>query len=285
MIADPVRDTYITVVASGAKEVLSTTGQPVSIVGVDEIAAVQGADIARILERLPGVTLSRNGGPGNFTGIRVRGADSEQLLVLADGVRVADIASPAGGFDFGTLLPGSIGKIELLRGSNSTIWGSQAMGGVMAIETLEGDYASASAEYGGPGSAYAQAALGRSLGALELSLDGALLDSDGISSAAIGSEPDGIHQWQTGGRARFTVTDGFSLRAALRHLDAQADGIGLDQGEDRGIWPHILADIDQALLHQSLKGGQDLGVAELLALQIDHGLGTFHLLDQVAGLI
>ena len=69
-----------------------------------EIADAQGPDLTRVLERLPGVTLSRNGGIGGFTGLRVRGADAEQVLVLVDGVRVVDVASPGDGFDFGNLL-------------------------------------------------------------------------------------------------------------------------------------------------------------------------------------
>jgi vitamin B12 transporter len=55
----------------------------------------------------------------------VRGAEGEQLLVLIDGVRMADPAAPGGGFDFGTLLAGNLAKIELQRSSNSTIWGSE----------------------------------------------------------------------------------------------------------------------------------------------------------------
>ena len=135
VIADTIRDDLITVVATGVSIPVDQAGQPVSIIAKDEIDRIQGADITRVLERAPGVTISRNGGVGGFTGVRVRGADAEQLLVLIDGVRVADAASPGGWFDFGNLLAGSIDKLELLRGSNSVVWGSQAIGGVLAIRT------------------------------------------------------------------------------------------------------------------------------------------------------
>jgi len=223
VIADAIRDTYITVVASGSSELITATGQPVSIIGADEIQAVQGGDIVRVLERLPGVTITRNGGVGGFGGVRVRGADAEQLLVLVDGVRVADTASPANGFDFGTLLPAGIDKIELLRGSNSTIWGSQAMGGVMAVTTLNNNGVSGSAEYGGPDSVYAQASAGKSWGPLIWGVDGSFFDNEGISSAAIGTEPDGLRQWQAGGRAEIALGEDVSLRATARHLDARLD--------------------------------------------------------------
>ena len=95
---------------------ISQSGQSISVLGKDEIADIQGADFTRVLERLPGLTFSRTAGSAAFTGVRVRGANSEQLLVLVDGIRVADVASPGGGYDFGNLQAAGIGRIELLRG-------------------------------------------------------------------------------------------------------------------------------------------------------------------------
>ena len=147
IIADSLRDNLITVVATGQQDRLWETGQSISIVDANELATVQGADVTRVLERLPGVTITRNGGLGNFTGMRVRGSDAEQVLVLVDGVRVADVAAPGGGYDLGNLLTGGIGKIELLRGSNSVVWGSQAIGGVLAVTSRELNGAEGSVEY------------------------------------------------------------------------------------------------------------------------------------------
>src|SRR4029079_2668676 len=135
------------------------TGQSVTVFDMDTVEEVQGADLGRLLERAPGISLSRNGGPGNFTAVRVRGAEGEQLLVLIDGVRVADTASPGGGFDFGNLLMGNLAKVELQRSSNSTIWGSQALGGVLAATTGGGNWNSASLEYGTHDSAYGTVAI------------------------------------------------------------------------------------------------------------------------------
>ena len=151
--ADPFSDfepeeTEITVTATGTRIELEDTGQPVTVIGEDEIESVQGADLTRVLERVPGLAFSRNGGPGAVTGVRVRGAEGEQLLVLLDGVRVSDPSAPSGGFDFGTLLSGNLAKIEVLRGSNSTIWGSDAVGGVLVASTRAESGLVASADYG-----------------------------------------------------------------------------------------------------------------------------------------
>lgn len=215
--------TEITVVANGDETRLEAIAQPVSIIGANEIEHLQGADIARVLERFPGVSVTRNGGIGSYTAMNVRGADADQLLVLVNGVPVADAASPADGFDFGTLLPAGIAKIELLRGSNSTIWGSDAMGGVLEIDTAGQNGAGASLEYGGPETLYAHGFAGKGNGPFTYGIDGAFLHSRGISAAANGSEPDGAREWQLGGHARVELADRLALRAGLRHFDGRVD--------------------------------------------------------------
>ncbi|MXP41031.1 TonB-dependent receptor [Altererythrobacter soli] len=216
-------DTQITVLATGTHETLQTSGQPLTIIGREEIEQVQGGDIVRVLERAPGIAASRNGGIGSFTGVRLRGADAEQLLVLIDGVRVADPAAPGGGFDFATLLPGGIERIELLRSSNGTIWGSQAIGGVLAAWSGFDPGVEGSAEYGAPDTLYTTARAGIAHGPLELAADGAWYRTDGFSAAASGSEPDGFRQWQAGGRGRLAIAPGLRLRGGLRYADARVE--------------------------------------------------------------
>jgi vitamin B12 transporter len=67
-------DAQITVLATGSKLRLDQTGQAVTVITADQIAQVQGADLTRVLERVPGLTFSRNGGLGTFTGVRLRGS-------------------------------------------------------------------------------------------------------------------------------------------------------------------------------------------------------------------
>ncbi|MGC1271437.1 MAG: TonB-dependent receptor [Croceibacterium sp.] len=228
VIADLRRDNVITVVASGVDQRASASGQQISVIGAGEIAQVQGADLARVVQRLPGVTISRNGGLGSFTAVRVRGADAEQLLVLVDGVRVADTASPGNGFDSGTLLAGGISKIELLRSSNSVVWGSQAIGGVMAVTTLgKGQAAmpaaSLSLEAGSHASARADAIAALASGPLTLRAQGGWVETAGISAAATGTERDGFRQWRAGGRAELIVADGLTAFAHARAAQGRLD--------------------------------------------------------------
>jgi vitamin B12 transporter len=221
-VASLVPEVQITVTASGTRERIDQTGQSISVIGAEEIAAVQGADITRVLERLPGVSWTRNGPLGSATSVFVRGAGSEQLLVLVDGVRMADQAAPSGGFDFGTLLPSGLGKIELLRGSNSVVWGSDAIGGVLAVTTRRESGVRASLEYGANDSFDASADAGIAGEGYFLGIDGGWSRSDGISAFAPGGEDDGFRQWRIGGSGRAAL-GAVTLVAAARHADSRIE--------------------------------------------------------------
>jgi len=218
----------ITVVATGLPMEIGMTGQPVTVIGIDEIESVQGPDLSRVLQRLPGTAISRNGPQGSFTGLRVRGAGAEQLLVLIDGVKVNDIGAPGGGFDFGNVLAGSVERIELLRGPNSVVWGSDAMGGVMNLTTRTPDGIAASAEYGNYETVYATLGGGVRTGALEAGITGSYLDSDGFSSSVNGTEDDGFRQYQVTGRARYAVSYNFALTANARYADGRLEQDGYE---------------------------------------------------------
>jgi vitamin B12 transporter len=211
----------ITVVATGSKIPVSWSGQSISVMGDEEIRSLQGADLTRILNRLPGITLARNGGIGSTTSVFVRGASSEQLLVTIDGIRVADVASPGGGYDFGGLVSGGIGKIELLRGSNSVIWGSDAIGGVMAVSSRELNGAEASAEYGTHNSVDLEATAGVIRGESNATISAGYIRTDGISAASAGIEPDPFRQWFVSGHGRLKLANNLSLVAAGRYADSK----------------------------------------------------------------
>ncbi|MFN3516478.1 MAG: TonB-dependent receptor plug domain-containing protein [Novosphingobium sp.] len=219
------RDDTITVLANGWREQIDATGQSVSIIGESEIAQVQGPDLSRVLERLPGVTMARSGPLGSQTSLFVRGANSEQVVVLLDGVRMQDVAAPSGGFDFGTLLSSGISKIELLRGSNSLAWGSDAVGGVLAVTSQDLSGARAGVEYGAHDSISSHAALGTLGDSYGITLSGGYTSSDGISAFAGGSEPDAFRQWQVGGRGRVDFSDTVSAHVAARYADSK---VGFD---------------------------------------------------------
>lgn len=223
--ARTLRDDEITVLATGLWNLHDRTGQSISIVASDELDAVQGVDLTRVLERLPGVSFSRNGGLGTQTGLNVRGANADQVLVLVDGIRIADYASPGGGYDFGNLLGGNLERIELLRGSNSVAWGSQAIGGVLAVQTRETNGLVGSLEYGAYDTLLTNASAGIARDSFAASLNAGYARTDGFSAQAGGTEADGYRQWNLAGRARLELNHELSVRAAGRYADSH---LGID---------------------------------------------------------
>jgi len=187
---------------------------PFSITALDRAAirASQATVVSDLLAQTPGVGFARNGGPGALTGVFIRGAGSDETLVLIDGVRVNDPTDPGGAYDFGQLLTGDISRIEVLRGPQSTLWGSQAIGGVVNIVTAPPGgppHGEASFEGGSYGTTYERASVAGTAGPVALRLGGGYYDTGGVSAFDRkfgGRETDGFHQGQLSGRADVTLT-------------------------------------------------------------------------------
>lgn len=219
----------IVVTASRAPEPASEIGQAVTVIDRDLIDQRQTVAISDLLATTPGVTVTRNGGIGGFTGLRIRGAEAEQTLVLIDGVRVNDPSSPGGGFDFGNLLADNIERIEVLRGPNSVPWGSQAIGGVVNIVTARptaDPHLSLRAEGGSFGAAETVAQGSFTAGQVAASLGGGYFRTDGISAAASGTEHDGYTRYAANGRVEIALADNLAidLRGYYDHGRTGLDG-------------------------------------------------------------
>lgn len=110
----------------------------VDIVNAKEIAAQKPQTVADVLRDLPGVEVVRQGSVGQTTSIFIRGARSEDTLVLIDGVQANDAMAPSLGYDFSSLSPENIERVEIYRGPQSVRFGGGALGGVINIVTKEG---------------------------------------------------------------------------------------------------------------------------------------------------
>jgi vitamin B12 transporter len=213
----------ITVLAAGERRLREENGQSVTVIPEMHVEDLQATDLTRVLEQFPGVSVTRNGGLGSLTALHVRGAESDQLLVLVDGVRVADAAAPGGGYDFGNLLAGNVTRVELLRGSNSVVWGSRAMSGVLSVDLAAQDGLYGQAEYGARDRFAARARAGGSTGALTASFGFAHTDDGGFSAAAGGSEPDGFEQQEVAGAIELRAAPSLTLRARGRAARSRLD--------------------------------------------------------------
>ena len=109
-----------------------------TVVPQEEMQRRQLRTVGEVLKTVPGVSVQQNGGPGSLTSVFVRGTNSSQVLVLIDGVNVSDPSSSAGAVDFGNFLTENLDRIEVVRGPMSTLYGSQAIGGVINMVTKAG---------------------------------------------------------------------------------------------------------------------------------------------------
>ena len=128
----------VVVTASRAPEPLSATGSAISVVSGETIATSNPGSLVDALRTVPGVDISENGGPGGTANVRLRGANTGQTLVMIDGIRVNDPTAASGDFEFAMFAPSAIDRIEVLRGPQSALYGSDAMGGVINIITKKG---------------------------------------------------------------------------------------------------------------------------------------------------
>jgi vitamin B12 transporter len=125
----------VVVTANRIEQPLSRIGDSVTVITAKELRRSQKTAVSDLLAMTPGVTIARNGGFGGTTTLRIRGAETDQTVVLIDGVKLNDPAQASGGFNFGNLIANEYAQIEVLRGPQSTMWGSQAIGGVVNIVT------------------------------------------------------------------------------------------------------------------------------------------------------
>ncbi|UKK85242.1 TonB-dependent receptor [Sphingopyxis sp. BSN-002] len=233
-------DSTITVI--GAPLAADESNASVSVIDGTDIRRAQNGSVSDQLVRLPGVSFNQNGTLGGVTNIRIRGAEAEQTLVLIDGVRVGDPSSPGGGFDFANLMLGNIDRVEVLRGANSLPWGSHAIGGVVAVTTTNAGAAEAGAtsgqigaEYGARDTVRANGQLRTSLGASQFGIGGGYTRTDGISSAAVGTERDGYRQYSLNLTNRTEIGNTLVFRAFGLYADSRVDLDGFSFSPPYGL--------------------------------------------------
>ena len=207
----------IVVVANRAPEPLSKVGNSVTVLDQQAIQDSQKVELSELLATTPGITFSRNGGPGNTTSVYIRGANSDHTVVLIDGVVLNDPSLIGGNLDFGNLLVGDISRIEILRGAQSTLYGSQAIGGVINIVTTEpqtGLGADVQAEGGSLGTGMLKAGIGDKADNWSFRLGATDYATDSIPTLDKqygGTVTDPFHDSVVSGRATYNFTPDVQL--------------------------------------------------------------------------
>ena len=186
----------------------------VTVLDADDLALAQPLALTDVLDRTPSVTVARNGGYGQVTSLRIRGADPAETIMVIDGMRMADPTSINGGFDITHLFADDIAGVEILRGPQSILWGSNAMGGIINVTTvvptkpLEGDFG---VEGGSNQTVNAHAGLGGTSSLVDWRVSGTAFSTDGIPTLVGGTQPNGYTRKAASGTLTFRIAANVSL--------------------------------------------------------------------------
>jgi vitamin B12 transporter len=230
----------IVVTPTRTPEPAQTIGSAFTVIPREEIEKASARDVGDLFRRVPGVTLTQSGGPGHVQTVRIRGGDVRHTLVMIDGIRVNDPTSTGREFDFSTLVLADVERIEVLRGPQSALYGSDAMGGVVNIITKRGKGPPTgflSVEGGRYGTKEVRGGISGGDERVDYSFGFAGYDTAGFSTFGYriprlrfavpwGLEPDSARRFGVNGRVGINVMDGLrvELGGSTSFNRAQFDG-------------------------------------------------------------
>ncbi len=212
------------IIVTGARTPLTINqvGNAVTVITRDDIEQRESRYIADLLRSVPGFSVSHTGVAGSQTQVRVRGSEANHVLVLVDGIRAND---PATGDEFRWeyLTTGDIERVEIVRGPQSSLWGSDAVAAVVHIITRKGSGDPALAGYAEGGSFdTSNAGLSGTFGGSNWSVSGGIehLDTGGSNISRTGTEKDGSDVTTASITAQLDATSAVMLDFSLRATDA-----------------------------------------------------------------
>jgi len=214
----------VVVTAAAAPQLSGEASKSVDVVGREEIDARDELSIPEAVRRAPGVRVQRLGGPGALTSVRLRGMRSEDTALLVDGVRLRDPSGTQGDASglLSELLVSGVDRIEVLRGSGSSLYGSHAVGGALNVITDPGG----GPERGGLLAEGGSLGLLRARGRLAGSAGGRLAYGLGLAQMNTLRGVDGKGEARTvsgQGRVSLRLSPTASLTARLLASDSRAE--------------------------------------------------------------
>lgn len=194
---------------------------------IERLALPWAVDLIRLL---PGASIAVSGPPGSQAQLRIRGAEANHSLLFVDGIRFND---PAAGNEprFELLASDSLSRIELVRGPQSALWGSEALGGVIAVQTggrADGDRLAAVAEYGSLDSTRLSGSFAVDAGNLAVSGAGGLMQGDGIDAFGAEGERDGFRHKSASLKAVYAASPSAEFGLVGHWVRANSEFDGLD---------------------------------------------------------
>ncbi|MCL2103100.1 MAG: TonB-dependent receptor [Syntrophorhabdaceae bacterium] len=221
-------------------------GSSIIVITAEQMREQGKTTVIDAIRSVPSLSVAQTGGPGQTASVFMRGAKSEHTLVLIDGVDMNDPSSPGRGFDFSKLTVSNIDRIEILQGPQSTLYGSDAMGGVINIITKKGTGKLLSGAVAFEGGSYRtfteNAWIGGNNELFNYFVDISRMDTDGFSAADKrrgNTERDGYSNTTLSTRVGITPSKNFDADIILRFINVNYDidnfgGVGGDDPNNKG---------------------------------------------------
>ena len=217
----------IVVTASRTETPLKQVSSSMAVITADEIERSGETTVAGVLRDVGGLNMAQTGGTGRAASVFLRGAESSYALFMIDGVEINDPMSPGRGYNPAHLTVDQVDRIEVLYGSQSTLYGSDAISGVVNIITRRGEgrpKLEASIEGGALGTFRSRAGVNGGTARYHYSIDGSFFNTRGISANALGNmEEDGYRNTTLAGRFSTTPGTNAFVDLIVRYTDGKAD--------------------------------------------------------------
>jgi vitamin B12 transporter len=222
----------IVVTATRTPTALERVPVAVEVIDREEIENRGYVSVAQAINEAPGVIAVQNGTPGSLTSVFSRGTNSKHTLALYDGIRLNDASTPNGQYNFGQDLLGDLERVEVLRGAASSIYGSDAIGGVVNLIPRRGAES--------PFAPYYEVSAGSmqtfrgvfgaagTLGNFSYGVTAEGYRTEGFNQvpdrfALVGSEDDGARIATLSGTVRYDITQNVAVDALVRYRRASSD--------------------------------------------------------------
>jgi vitamin B12 transporter len=199
-------------------------GSSLTVLTNQDLEVRQVQIVSDVLRDIPGVEVNRTGPVGGLTQVRMRGGEGNHTLVLIDGIKASD--PNAGEFDFATLIADDVAKVEVLRGQQSALYGSDAIGGVINYITASGADVSGirgRVEGGSFGTAQAAARAGGVIDGFDYALSGSYYRTDGTPDSPTGHRNLNAENKTFAGKFGYTVGGDLKLKAVVRLNNTDGD--------------------------------------------------------------
>lgn len=208
---------------------LAETASSVTLITEEQIRETKQELVLDVLRGKPGVDVVQQGSKGGITSLFLRGTNSAQAKVLLDGIPINDPSNATRGFDFSSLTVDNVERIEVLRGPQSVLYGSDAIGGVVNIITKRGQ-GPGTARFSAMGGSYGTSREGLSVSGGDerayYSIGGSYTNINGFSAAdyRLGNpEADGYKNGSISGRFGVNPNESFNIDYVFRYSDVQTD--------------------------------------------------------------